>query len=173
MSDTAISIQGNIDEVVTTITEDITAGEDDVDVFESDNFANGDTIVITDLSPGGKSETQVINGAPSSDNIQIEGAFGNSYLMENGVRISTYQTLNYTYDSANLRINRSKDGGAMATLVGKVSSLTFTYLDENGNVTAVTTEVRRMDIQLTMTDTQGNSTVSVDFNTNINLRNMS
>lgn len=169
-SPTSITIQGNINEVFTTIAEDITSG-DDVNVFDDSGFEDDDDIVITDPSPGGESETLVI-GNVGGDNIDATSNFVYDYLMEDGVLISQYHTLTYAYDSGNNRITREEDGGGAAPVIGKVASLVFTYLDEDGNVTAVLSDIRRIGIQLTMTDTDGNSTITVVFNTDVNLRNM-
>lgn len=170
MSATAITIQGNIDEVVTTIAEDITSG-DDVDVFDDSGFEDGDDIVIADPSPGGFFETLVIDDV-GGDNIEATTNFANDYLMEDGVLISQYHTLTYAYDSSNNRITREEDGGGAMPVIGKVASLAFTYRDEDGAVTGVLSDVRRIEIQLTMNDTDGNSTITVVFNTDVNLRNM-
>ena len=172
MSVTSLSIQGNTDEVVTNIEDDVSAGDNDVDVFDDTNFADGDKIVFYDPSPGGLSEVDVIDGTPSSNKIDIVNTFTNSYLVEDGVVVSTYHSLVFAYDAGNNRITRQEDAGGVIPVVGKVSALTFTYMDETGAVTATMADVRRVGIQLTMTDVNGNSTVSVVFNTDINLRNM-
>lgn len=170
MGANSITIQGNIDEVLTTIAEDITSGNN-VDVFDDSGFEDDDDIVISDPSPGGLSETLVIDDV-GGGNIGATTNFVNNYLMEDGVLISQYHTLTYFYDSGNNRITRQEDGGGVVPVIGKVDSLVFTYFDEDGNVTAVLSDVRRIGIQLTMNDTDGNSTITVVFNTDVNLRNM-
>lgn len=169
---TSISFDGNIDEVITTISSDITAADTDVDVFDDSQFADNDKIVITDPTPGGLSEVDVIDGTPSGGNIDIDNTFTNAYEVKDGVIVSTYHTLVYSYDAGNNRITRTEDGGTAIPVVGKVSGLTFTYMDKAGAITATLADIRRVGIQLTMSDTNGNSSVSAVFNTDVNLRNM-
>ena len=92
--------------------------------------------------------------------------------MINGVVISQYHDVIYAYDAGNSRITRQEDGGTVLPLIGKVSSLAFVYKDRNDAVTATATDVRKVEIALTLIDIQGNSAVSVSLNSDVNLRNM-
>ena len=175
MSATSITFQGNINEVITTLAVDVPNGEDEFDVFDDTDFADDDKIVIADPTPGGFAETHVIDGNPSSDNIDIVGALAHDYLAEDGVVVSQYHTLTYAFDAGNNTLTRELDLGGAQTVIGKVSGLIFTYWDAaGGEVTlfANVADIRKIEIQLTMTDINGNSTVSVVFNTDVNIRNM-
>ncbi len=175
MSATSLTFQGNINEIFTTISVDVEAGENDFDVFDDSDFANNDKIVIVDPTPGGFAEMHVISNSPSSDNIDIDDTLAYDYLAEDGVIVSQYHTLTYAFDAGNNRITRELDGAGAVSVIGKVSGLTFTYRDAaGGEVTlfANVSDIRKVEIQLTMTDTKGNSTVTTVFNTGINLRNM-
>ena len=175
ISATSITFLGNINEIMTTMAADANDGDGDFDVFDDSDFADDDKIVIVDPTPGGFTETHVINGNPSSDNIDLEDTLDHDYLAEDGVIVSQYHRLTYAFVAGNNTLTRELDLGGAQTVIGKVSGLIFTYWDAaGGEVTlfANVADIRKIEIQLTMTDINGNSTVSVVFNTDVNIRNM-
>jgi type II secretory pathway pseudopilin PulG len=183
VSATSITFRGNIDEVVTTIVGDIAVGDSDVDIFGSTNFADDDNFIINDPTPAGSFEVGVVDGVPSDNgdttyDFDIDGTFANSYEAMNGVSISQYHTIVYAYDAANNRVTRNQNSAGIVPVIGNVSGLTFAYSTEDGTAvalpatTATMQTIRKVEITLTLTEKNGNSTVSEVFNTEINLRNM-
>jgi len=66
----------------------------------------------------------------------------------NNVTTDDNEDITYTYDAANDLIQRTV-GGTTTTLAENISDLEFEYLDENGTVTAVTAEIRQIQIEIT------------------------
>ncbi|MCH8209155.1 MAG: prepilin-type N-terminal cleavage/methylation domain-containing protein [Nitrospinae bacterium] len=173
----SISLRGNTEVVLTTIRNDVTGGVNQITVWDNDDFSGSDLIVIFDPSAGGQrpAETSTVNSTPSNK-INMGSATTVAYDAEDGVLISQYHTTDFAYDGANNRVTKSIDSAADVPVVGKVSSLTFTYYDNAGAVLTIAAasipSIRKIGIQLVMIDITGNSTVSVTFNTEVNLRNM-
>lgn len=177
---TSLSLRGNTEVIFTTIRNDVTAGDSNATVWDNGDFSGGDLIVIFDPSAGHDYandegwEPNTVGSTPATK-INLGTNAANSYDAEDGVLISQYHTTAFAYDGGNNRVTKTFDG-ATVPVVGKVSSLTFTYYDNAGAVLTIAAasipSIRKIGIQLVMIDITGNSTVSVTFNTEVNLRNM-
>lgn len=95
--------------------------------------------------------------------------------MSNAVDAAGEETITYAYDAANQLLTREVDGGTAVTLITNVTNFTFTYLDEDGDVTASTDDIRSVGISLTCQtppDARGNA-FNRTLATTVNIRNLS
>ena len=171
----SIWLRGNTENVITTLSDDSASGDGDIDVWDDTGFADNDTIVIMDPTAagvaGGRFETETVDGTPSSDEIDLDGTTDRAYDVEDGVVVSQYHTTIFAYDAGNNRITKSFDG-TVFPVIGNVAGLAFTYRDSAGATTTTMADVRSIEIQITLNEVTGNSTVTVTFNTDVQLRNM-
>jgi type IV pilus assembly protein PilW len=84
------------------------------------------------------------NGIPySAGQLQISAD-----LNGNGVTTDANENIVYTFDGANLEIDRDTGGGAQ-TLAKNIQAFSFSYLDGGGNPTIITANVRQIQIAIT------------------------
>ena len=60
----------------------------------------------------------------------------------------SHEDITYTYDAANLQIDRNTGGGDQP-FAENIQLFTFDYLDSNGNATAITANIRQIKITIT------------------------
>lgn len=84
------------------------------------------------------------NGIPySASELQILADLtGNQALTEND------EDITYTYDSANLRIQRAS-GATTTTVADNIADFTFDYLDASGAATETTANIRQIEVSIT------------------------
>lgn len=103
-----------------------------------------DIITREALMAGFNPSGAAFNGIPySAGQLQISAD-----LNGNGVTTDTNENIVYTFDGANLEIDRDTGGGAQA-LAKNIQAFSFSYLDGGGNPTIITANVRQIQIAIT------------------------
>ena len=103
-----------------------------------------DIITREALMAGFNPSGAAFNGIPySAGQLQISAD-----LNGNGVTTDTNENIVYTFDGANLEIDRDTGGGAQ-TLAKNIQAFSFSYLDGGGNPTIITANVRQIQIAIT------------------------
>jgi prepilin-type N-terminal cleavage/methylation domain-containing protein len=174
----SISFYVDTDNVKTTITSDVTAGQLILPVGSSTGFAGNDNVIIFDAQPGtgvavsaANWEIKTINSI-ASNNITLTAGATNAYSKEHGIMFSKYHTMTYTYDSAAKIIYQQIDGGTQIPVVSDVDTFSFVYYDNAGATTATLASITRVQVNLTMQD-PSNTVTATAFKTDVNLRNSS
>ncbi|MCF6289810.1 MAG: prepilin-type N-terminal cleavage/methylation domain-containing protein [Desulfobacterales bacterium] len=71
---------------------------------------------------------------------------------ENGT-IDAGETITYSYDSADLELERAVDNGTPSPIISNVDVVNIVYLDAAGNVTATLSDIRRVQLALVVRTT--------------------
>ena len=103
-----------------------------------------DIITREALMAGFNPSGAAFNGIPySAGQLQISAD-----LNGNGVTTDANENIVYTFDGANLEIDRDTGGGAQL-LAKNIQVFSFSYLDGGGNPTIITANVRQIQIAIT------------------------
>jgi type IV pilus assembly protein PilW len=121
-------------------------------------------IRMAGVNPLKTSGVGVVNASAST--IQIS-----SDLNLNGVIDETYEQITY-YLNGN-RLMQQLFAGPPQPLVNNVTNLSFVYLDENNNPTAILTDIRMVEISMRVEEQAGRGeTVSRTYATRVRCRNL-
>ncbi len=97
-------------------------------------------VMMAGFNPSGAS----FNGIPySAGQLQISAD-----LNGDGVTTDSNENIVYTFDGANLKIDRNTGGGAQ-TLAKNIQAFSFSYIDGDGNATTTTADIRQIQIAIT------------------------
>lgn len=69
-------------------------------------------------------------------------------LDDDGTPDEPNEDITYCFDAADLQIKRNTGGGNQP-LIDNIQNVTFTYLDENGNPTAVAADIKTVQLSIT------------------------
>jgi prepilin-type N-terminal cleavage/methylation domain-containing protein len=106
--------------------------------------ATMDIITREALMAGFNPSGAAFNGIPySAGQLQILAD-----LNGNGVTTDSNENIVYTFDGANLEIDRDTGGGALS-LAKHVQAFSFSYLDSGGTATTITANIRQIQIAIT------------------------
>ena len=170
---TSITYMSNTSKLTTTIPSTVNAGANSFTVTNATGFAAGNNVVIYDAFANTVSDLKVISSI-AGNVVTLTSTLANSYSGTN--IMSAYNTIVYTYDSANTKITRSLNG-AVNDILGDVTSLTFVYKDKTDTVITSPvsagnfSKIHKIEISITSQDPK-NPLAITTFNTHVNLRNM-
>ncbi|KMP12703.1 hypothetical protein UR09_00490 [Candidatus Nitromaritima sp. SCGC AAA799-A02] len=168
---TTLSFRSNLNDIRTTTpasgTSGGSSGASAITVVDGSGFSNNDNIVIY-YPAFNKLEFNTVSGNPSSTSIPLGSNLANSYVYgasANLVTINKYNNITIALSGTN--INKTVDGAA-TVLISDVASnngLQFNFYGETE-----TSQLKRVGVTLNMQDAL-DSSVTMEFKTDINLRN--
>ena len=106
-------------------------------------------IMVREIKMAGYDPTDIpgFDALPTTSATQIQIVANN--VDETNGTTDDNEDITYIYDATNNLIQRQVGTGTPETLAEHISELEFKYLDENGAVTAVTANIRQIEIEIT------------------------
>ncbi len=175
---TSITYLANTDDVSSLLSSDGSSGSNTVTVRNATGFSNTQKVIVySTLDTATAASLRTLNNVVSST-LTLSSNLGQTYTTANLAIINRYHTIQYSYDSGTQIISKTVDAGTAIPIVGNVTSFDLNFWDAAGNdlgspvASGSLDDIRKIEISLTLQDAS-NTSATVSFNTDVNLRNMS